>query len=46
LLALIFAIGFIIVPYNYTMYNLFIWKTWKLSNIIRRVKNLIKPQLL
>ena len=33
LLALVFAIGFIIVPYNYTMYNLFIWKTWKLDRI-------------
>jgi dolichol-phosphate mannosyltransferase len=27
---LIIAIGFFVVPYNYTMYNLFIWKTWKL----------------
>ena len=33
LLALVFAIGFIIIPYNYTMYNLFIWKTWKLDRI-------------
>lgn len=30
LLSLVFAIGFLIIPYNYTMYNLFIWKTWKL----------------
>lgn len=29
-LALVFAIAFLIIPYNYTMYNLFIWKTWKL----------------
>lgn len=29
-LALIFALVFVIVPYNYIVYNLFIWKTWKL----------------
>jgi dolichol-phosphate mannosyltransferase len=29
-LALVAAIGFLIIPYNYTMYNLFIWKTWRL----------------
>jgi dolichol-phosphate mannosyltransferase len=28
--ALIFALIFVIVPYNYVVYNLFIWKTWKL----------------
>lgn len=28
---LIFAVGFVVIPYNYTMYNLFIWKTWKIS---------------
>jgi dolichol-phosphate mannosyltransferase len=28
--ALIFALIFVIVPYNYIVYNLFIWKTWKL----------------
>lgn len=27
---LIIAIGFFITPYNYSMYNLFIWKTWKI----------------
>lgn len=27
---LIIAIGFFIVPYNYTMYNIFIWKRWKI----------------
>lgn len=27
---LVIAIGFFIIPYNYAMYNLFIWKTWKL----------------
>lgn len=28
--ALFFALIFVIVPYNYIVYNLFIWKTWKL----------------
>lgn len=28
--ALVFALIFVIVPYNYIVYNLFIWKTWKL----------------
>ncbi len=28
--ALVFALIFVIVPYNYTVYNLFIWRTWKL----------------
>jgi dolichol-phosphate mannosyltransferase len=30
LLSLVFALAFVIVPYNYVVYNLFIWKTWKL----------------
>lgn len=25
------AIGFLVVPYSYTMYNLFIWKRWKIG---------------
>lgn len=29
-LALVFALVFVVVPYNYIVYNLFIWKTWKL----------------
>lgn len=28
--SLIFAVVFVVVPYNYIVYNLFIWKTWKL----------------
>jgi dolichol-phosphate mannosyltransferase len=28
--ALVFALIVIIIPYNYVVYNLFIWKTWKL----------------
>ncbi len=27
---LVIAIGFFVIPYNYAMYNLFIWKTWKI----------------
>ncbi|MEJ2347932.1 MAG: glycosyltransferase family 2 protein [Patescibacteria group bacterium] len=30
LMALIFALVFVVIPWNYIMYNLFIWKTWKL----------------
>lgn len=28
-LYLVIAIGFFVIPYNYTMYNVFVWKTWK-----------------
>lgn len=31
LLALIFALIVVVIPYNYIVYNLFIWKTWKLG---------------
>lgn len=27
---LVIAIGFFVIPYNYSMYNIFIWKTWRL----------------
>lgn len=30
-LFLIIAIGFFVVPYSYTMYNIFIWKRWHIS---------------
>jgi len=30
LIALLFALVFVVIPWNYTMYNLLIWKTWKL----------------
>ncbi len=30
LFALIFALIVVVIPYNYAVYNLFIWKTWKL----------------
>lgn len=29
-LSLIFAIGFLVIPYSYTMYNIFIWKRWRI----------------
>lgn len=28
--ALVFALVIVVIPYNYVVYNLFIWKTWKL----------------
>jgi len=30
ILVLGFVVGFVVLPYNYLMYNLVIWKTWKL----------------
>ena len=33
-LSLVFSIVFLIIPYNYTMYNLFIWKTWSLRKLV------------
>ncbi len=30
-LFLIIAIGFFVIPYSYTMYNIFIWKRWRIS---------------
>ncbi|EKE12520.1 MAG: glycosyl transferase family protein [uncultured bacterium] len=33
---LVFAIVFVVVPYNYIVYNLFIWKTWKLPKVFRK----------
>ncbi len=32
-LTLVFAVAFLIVPYNYTMYNIFIWKRWKIKGL-------------
>lgn len=32
-IALIAAVVFLIVPYNYTMYNIFIWKTWRVPGL-------------
>lgn len=33
-----FIIVFLVLPYNYTMYNVFIWKTWKLPWMKKEVK--------
>lgn len=35
-LALPFIIVFLVLPYNYFMYNVVIWKSWNLSKIFRR----------
>lgn len=35
-LALVFSVAFLIVPYNYVVYNLFIWHTWKLPKFLRK----------
>jgi dolichol-phosphate mannosyltransferase len=37
-LALVFAVGFLIVPYNYVMYNIFIWRTWKIPGLAKLQK--------
>ena len=31
--SLVFAVVVLIIPYNYTMYNFFIWKTWKIPGL-------------
>lgn len=49
-IALVFAVGFLIVPYNYTMYNVFIWKRWRIpglgfiqdKSISRKIKESLK----
>lgn len=33
--SLIIAIGFFVVPYSYSMYNIFIWKRWHISFLSR-----------
>lgn len=32
-ITLFFTVPILIVPYNYTMYNIFIWKTWKVPGL-------------
>lgn len=36
LAGLVFAIVVVVVPYNYVVYNLVIWKTWKLPKIFNK----------
>lgn len=38
LLSLVFAVVVVVIPYNYAVYNIFIWKTWKLPFKIPGVK--------
>ena len=38
--ALVIAIGFFVIPYNYAMYNIFIWKTWKIPALAKIQKML------
>lgn len=33
---LVIAVAFLIIPYNYTMYNLFIWKRWSFERLRKR----------
>jgi dolichol-phosphate mannosyltransferase len=33
-----FIIVFLVLPYNYTMYNVFIWKTWKIPFLSKLLK--------
>lgn len=35
---LVVAVGFFVVPYNYAMYNVFIWKTWRIPALARLQK--------
>lgn len=37
-LYLVIAIVFFVIPYNYTMYNIFIWRTWKIQSIERLLR--------
>ncbi len=38
LVALLFALVVVIVPYNYVVYNMFIWKTWKIPAFLNFLK--------
>lgn len=39
-LVLAFIVAFMVLPYNYFMYNVFIWKTWKIPGLSRIQKML------
>ena len=32
-ISLVIAIGFFVIPYSYSMYNIFIWKRWHISSL-------------
>ena len=36
--SLVVAIVFLVIPYSYTMYNIFIWKRWQISSLKRLQK--------
>ena len=36
LAGLLFALFLVVVPYNYIVYNLFIWRTWKIPKFFKR----------
>jgi dolichol-phosphate mannosyltransferase len=35
---LVIAVAFFVIPYNYTMYNVFIWRTWKIPFLEKLLK--------
>ncbi len=37
---LVIAVAFLIIPYNYTMYNLFIWRRWSFAKVYAKLKNI------
>lgn len=37
-LVLAFIVAFVVLPYNYTMYNIFIWRTWKIPLLSKFLK--------
>lgn len=39
-ISLVIAVGFFVVPYSYTMYNIFIWKRWRIS-FLSRLQDLV-----
>lgn len=39
-LFLIIGIGFFVIPYSYTMYNIFIWKRWHIS-FLSKLQNIV-----
>lgn len=39
-LSLVIAVGIFVIPYNYTMYNVFIWKRWSLRNVLAKISPL------
>ncbi|MBI2034368.1 MAG: glycosyltransferase [Candidatus Levybacteria bacterium] len=38
-ISLVLGIGFLVIPYSYSMYNIFIWKRWHIS-FLRKLQNM------